>query len=323
MGVTQPGGPWSVFGESVRGAAHARKDLPNQDSLGWWFPRAAGKQGPPLIVAVADGHGSPKCFRSATGAAFATDRAREVARKFLKSYQFLPDAKMGEALAERLSFELERAWKVRVRRDLEDNPLRPDELDLLEQTAGAEARRQVLANPYLAYGATLLLALVTDRGLALLQLGDGDILAVTENGVTRRPLPKDPRLMANETTSLCGPNAWRDFRTVWLPQASEQPAPALLLLSTDGYANSFQSDKAFVQVGADLLGLLRSEGSAGVCRSLRSWLEESSQLGSGDDITLAALYRCDAIQPGHECVTDPCAASVDLEVADSEGKFDD
>lgn len=308
MSQPQLNGPasWSIFGETVCGAAHARKSQPNQDALDW-FPRAPGRTGPPLVCAVADGHGSPKCFRSALGAVFATSRAKEVARRFLKNYPSLPDALMKVALAERLADELVQAWRARVERDLEEHPLLPDELDFLEQTAGTEARRQVLTNPYLAYGATLLLALLTERGLALLQLGDGDMLLVGVDGSAWRPLPKDPRLMANETTSLCTPSVWRDFRTLWLPLVAEQPAPALLLLSTDGYANSFHSDGGFLQAGAELLGLMRSAGPRSICRGLGNWLNEASRLGSGDDITLAVLYRCDAIQPGQECGVVPCA----------------
>jgi serine/threonine protein phosphatase PrpC len=295
---------WAGFGESIRGAAHQRNGLPNQDR--WeMFPSTPGKLGPPLVCAVADGHGSPKSFRSEKGAAFATTRARKVVQQFLKTHTDLADpANLQYALKDdHLPRDLVLAWQKAVDDDLLQFPLRDAELDHLEQAEGTGARRQVLANPYLAYGATLLVTLITRQGLVFLQLGDGDILLVAEDGATRRPLAADPRLMANETTSLCMRAAWHDFRTGWLPQT--EPVPALILLSTDGYSNSFQDDKAFLQVGADLLGLLRSEGAPKIHHNLRGWLEESSQSGSGDDITLAVLYRCGAIQRPGACVAEP------------------
>jgi hypothetical protein len=285
---------WAGFGQSIRGAAHRRKGLSNQDHLRL-FPRASSQMGPPLVCAVADGHGSPRSFRSAKGADFATRCARDTLWRFQKESSGLPEnADLLKALVNDLPRDLVLAWRKAVEQDLERYPLSDDELTRLEEAAGAGAYRQVQDNPYLIYGATLLVVLVTTHGLAFLQLGDGDILLVAENGATHRPLPRDARLMGNETTSLCGHEAWRDFRTGWLPFT--QPAPALVLLSTDGYCNSFHDDAAFLQVGADLLGLLRSEGAGSVCRSLGGWLEESSQEGSGDDITLAVLYRCAAIQ---------------------------
>ena len=56
---------WCVSGESVRGASHAHKDLPIRTrSTG----KATSKTGLPLVLAISDGHGSEKYFRSDQGA---------------------------------------------------------------------------------------------------------------------------------------------------------------------------------------------------------------------------------------------------------------
>ena len=59
----------------------------------------------------------------------------------------------------------------------------------------------------------------------------------------------------------------------------------LVLLATDGYANSFREDRGFLKVGTDLLGMLRSDGLDHVKANLGDWLRETSEGGSGDDIT--------------------------------------
>ncbi|MDQ3699739.1 MAG: protein phosphatase 2C domain-containing protein, partial [Chloroflexota bacterium] len=71
---------WRVVGTSVRGASHRRHGLPNQDALRWWPESGLG---PPLVLAVADGHGSAKCFRSDVGSRLAVAAAVEVGAALL------------------------------------------------------------------------------------------------------------------------------------------------------------------------------------------------------------------------------------------------
>ena len=138
----------------------------------------------------------------------------------------------------------------------------------------------------MAYGATLLAAAATDKVLLYLQLGDGEILSVSATGTTTRPLPPDDRLIANQTTSLCQPEAWRDFRSSWVTNGA---IPTLVLLSTDGYANSFRSDDDFLKIGQDYLEIIREQGISSLAEELPAILTEATQQGSGDDITLAIL----------------------------------
>ena len=128
-----------------------------------------------------------------------------------------------------------------------------------------EARAAVEADPLLAYGATLLVAAATDSMVLYLQLGDGEILCVSPDGKTARPLHADDRLAGNQTTSLCQPEAWKEFRASW---TLAPDLPALVLLSTDGYVNSFRSDEDFLQIGHDYLELLREEGISSVAEDL-------------------------------------------------------
>ena len=65
--------------------------------------------------------------------------------------------------------------------------------------------------------------------------------------------------------------------------------PSLVLLSTDGYANSFRSDEDFLKIGQDYLEIIRQQGIASLAEELPAILTEATQQGSGDDITLAIL----------------------------------
>jgi hypothetical protein len=282
---------WRVLGHSVRGASHLRAGLPNQDALLWWSP--AG-QGPPIAIVVSDGHGSEKSFRSEIGSQLAVETALELLRELLAALPRSPSLSAVKRTAEeRLPQEIVRGWQAAVDAHLTSKPITDEELASVAEKRGERARREVLDNPRLAYGATVLATLVTESFLLFVQLGDGDILVVLDSGDVVRPIPRDARLIANETTSLCTARAWREVQLRF--QASVGGLPALILLSTDGYANSFVNEAAFLKVGSDLLQILREDGADAVEENLATWLEEASVAGSGDDISLGILYRGDVV----------------------------
>ncbi len=266
--------PWRVIGESVRGSIHVSRNLPNQDAIGWW--QSDIPTGIPLILAVADGHGSPKSFRSQQGAAFAIEAAIHILQRFIDTVP--PDPALAKRLAEdRLPREIVRHWRDKVTSDIAQNPF----TDAEQRAVGSP---EATASGLLAYGATLLSVLVAETFIIYLQIGDGDILVVTEDGDIVRPFPRDERLLGNETTSLCMLDAWNEmqigFRTIW------DRFPALILLCTDGYGNSFVDEANFLIIGRDLWEIVQNEGLPAVEENLLRWLIQTSTNGSGDDITL-------------------------------------
>jgi serine/threonine protein phosphatase PrpC len=304
---------WWVIGRSVRGASHARTGLPNQDAIGWIQVQGEGQR---LIVAVSDGHGSAKYFRSHIGSRLAIKTALALGQEFLDGQPDLKNLSAVKRTAEeRLPQEMARRWTEAVKSHIEANPLADEELAELERTDGATAREDIAANPLRAYGATIVIAIVEESFILFLQLGDGDILLVTDSGEVERPLPNDARLFANETTSLVSQNSWPDFRFGF--QALVGDPPALILLSTDGYANSFVNEEAFLKIGKDLLEILSSEGIEAVDQSLEGWLTEASSAGSGDDTTLAIICRADALSNAPDASPDKAVAeAVEAPVSD-------
>lgn len=284
---------WKVLGRSVRGAAHVRNDLPNQDAIGW-FPETG--TGPPLLLAVSDGHGGARYFRSDVGARLAVQTVVTVVDEFLRNSQGVENLSIAKRWAEeRLPHEIVRHWKEAVADHLTANPIEASEWERLEMAESASRRRQVALDPVIAYGATLLSVLVTEFYILHIQLGDGDIVTVDDSEeATRPPVPRDERLIGNETTSLCTREAWRDFRLFF--QVLSGSLPAMVLVSTDGFSNSFRDEAAFLSVGADLLHGIRSEGLEAWRQATEGWLMEVSEEGSGDDISLGILCRIDALE---------------------------
>jgi hypothetical protein len=273
---------WDVMGASVRGANHIRTKQPNQDAIAWYTPAHREDN---LILAVSDGHGAPRYLRSHKGAKIAVKLALEILQEFAADQEAAAElATLPDHADGRLPRTLVRSWQSAVRHDLAAHPFTP-----AEQLLWDEQQHKHEADPMRAYGATLLAALITPRYLLLLQLGDGDILIVDSAGrVGRPPMPHDPRLIANQTTSLCGPTAWQDMRAYFQPFTARPPA--LVMLATDGYSNSFADEHGFSAAASDILDAIRSLGSHQTRVQLPGWLRATSKAGSGDDISVGLAY---------------------------------
>jgi serine/threonine protein phosphatase PrpC len=292
--VDHPVSPqWLCAGKSVRGAAHERSGLPNQDAIAW-YPDS--KMGTPLILAVSDGHGSAKSFRSDFGSHFAVTTAIEVIQEFLLTDSSgdinTSNIKNMEDLVKRLlPIKLTERWKDTVHKHHQKCQFNDLEKETLLSKEGKKGVSSIKANPSLAYGATLLVVVVTDSFILYLQLGDGDILRVDEGGEVTKPLAKNPDLIGNETTSLCMDNAWNKFQIELELQNTHRQVPALILLSTDGYANSYASDEEFFKIGEDYLTEINRSGIESIEEQLAEFLSKISSGGSGDDITLGIVSR--------------------------------
>ena len=278
---------WGAIGTSVRGDIHARENLPNKDHISW---QQDGKTGIPLVLAVADGHGDEQHFRSDVGARLAVQAALHVIQLFCATTD---DTTIQESIKD-LPCTIVAKWKEYVEAHWLQNGLTEEETTWLTESKNAAIQQAVNTNHTLPYDTTLLAALVAETFILYLQLGDGDILTVLETGKVVRPLPVDKRLLANQTTSLCSVTATQEFRSSFQKRSDEQPA--LILLSTDGYANSFRDEAGFLQVGTDILSMMRIDGVDAVATRMRGWLKKATQAGSGDDITLGILCRMSAVE---------------------------
>ncbi len=291
MAEQQSPSEWRVMGETVPGASHLRAGVPNQDAI---LQMRESSRTLPLVVSISDGHGSNKCFRSDRGSRFAVKKAAQLVGEFLDELRGLTDLAGVESRAkDYLPREFVKRWREAVEADLKARPFSKEELEAVEKKDGARARKLVEDNPLLAYGATSLTIAVEESFVLYLQLGDGEILNVSPAGQVVRALPEDDRLFANETTSLCTVDAEKNFR--FRLQQFDNERPALILLSTDGYVNSFSESAGFLKVGSDLLEMLRADGFDSINASLKGWLEEATRSGSGDDCTLALICRMDAL----------------------------
>lgn len=269
---------WEAFGASVRGTAHVRDGLPNQDAVACH----AGDGGAWAVVAVADGHGHSTAVRADVGARLAVQVAVESARSCWEELEAGSDQCAGAAIADRLPAALVSSWRAGVERDLATTPLGASDL---ERSGHAET---LGSEPTLAYGTTLIVAMAVAGSIVACEIGDGDLIGVTGDGGLLHPLPTDSRLVGTRTTSLASRTALDDFRSGHVDL--ENVSLEVLVAATDGYVTSFTADDGFPIAARDLWKLLHEMGPDPVHNALGGWLESTSSDGSGDDATLAILF---------------------------------
>lgn len=255
-----------TFGNSVRGASHIRADLPCQDyHIVIQTPDYS-------ILAVADGHGSLNCPFSDEGAELATKIFADLI------YQYHEKNNL-EYLATFLNRdgkifipkEIERSWKTQV---LNRHQLR--ERNFTDEDA-----------IYKQYGTTLLGLFISKNFVYAFQLGDGDIICVTDDEIS--PLLQSEYLLGVETFSLSSKDAWKHADCSFF-QRTQNNSPHLYMLATDGFSNSHASQKDFYQTCSEYYKLFSEDKSTYVQKNLEQWLNETNEQGCGDDITVVFAF---------------------------------
>ena len=285
------------FAHTVVGFSHKKRGTVCQDAS----RVHAAPDGTWHIAAVSDGHGDPTCPRSDKGSRMAVDAACETLAAFAGGVD-IPDV-TGRTLREDLRVSARRAtairrltdsliftWRNMLMADFGENPLTDEEIALVGPEAAARyAHGEGVEH---LYGATLICALWLDGLLILLHQGDGVCRVLHPDGTMDAPVPDDPRCYANVTTSLCDPDVAEGIRHA-VVLLDETPVCACVLAS-DGVENSFMS-----AVLAD--GFMKSMLVEAACgnndhdATMDDTLAELSETGSGDDMSLAALFDAAAV----------------------------
>jgi hypothetical protein len=267
---------WHVVTGTARGRSHISRGVPNEDAVAHRRIPAIGG----TVVAVADGHGHDRHFRSATGSALAVQVACEVADDLAtEPGRFRRRPAPVERVQENLPSAVLGRWRAGVARHLRAHPFTEQE------QAGLDVDGD---GPEVPYGSTLLVAVITASWLVCAQIGDGDMVAVKRDGGYSSPVPGDAALDGLRTTSLCQPTALDSFR-VGARDLMAKPLAALLL-ATDGYGNSQAADPWQPDWARDMAELAADRDPEWFAKQVPGWAELcASGEGSGDDTTIALL----------------------------------
>ena len=276
-------GCWQTIVESNIGHSHIQKNIPNQDAV-CFFPNKDNSRF--YVIALADGHGAAECIRSDTGSKLAVKIATKIGSSYVKNSIKMKNLMNQEKKLNTLIKSIVMQWKKAATIHLKRNPLDLNEQKLLDKI-DLKKKDKIKNNNLVYYGSTLLMALVRDNNLVLLQIGDGDICLVNSDNSVSMAFSHPKEFIANETHSLC----MKRSETLFQSNSFFTDCLNLIILSSDGYSNSFSTRDDFLQVGNDIHEMILKHCVASLKVHLPDWLNETSKMGSGDDITVAILYK--------------------------------
>ena len=262
-------------------------------------------------VAVADGHGSPDCFRSEHGARIAVEAAFRQVKRYCREEAFDTDqpALLSRVGIDNLKFDILRDWEQSVREHWDrylDIHSCPGEDEIRFQAVSEKYRQRYLSDDpavvdkylYTAYGTTLLLAVSIGTQILLLQIGDGTCVLLQRDGTFSVPLPPDRDNYLNVTVSLCDEDAMHHYRYAVIPcDPASQTEPAAVFLSTDGVDDCFpvyQNENYLYKLYSLIIESILDRGFQATVEDIKQDLLQSmTERGSRDDISLACLISQD------------------------------
>lgn len=270
---------YNGFSHSVKGASHEKTGLVCQDS-------SAVKLGDSYAIAVvADGHGSKKHFRSHFGSQFAVDAAIETIDRF---YQVrdeleanLPDNH--QRIIRNIEKQIIATWNSKIEQHLAEFPVTDEE----KSKFTAEEFEAIPTESY--YGTTLVAAVAGADYTFGLQIGDGSLVAIFEDGKAVMPMAYNESAPANVTASMCNSNAAGMFSSFYYPNRQL----IALYSSTDGLYTSFGSEYDFLDYHSIITSQLTNLESFEPV--ILQNLKKRSCGGTQDDTSLSCIFHAQAL----------------------------
>ncbi len=237
------------------------------------------------IAVVADGHGSKKHFRSDIGSKAAVHAVCDTIDNLCSNMQLFESAfiKNPSDTIKKIQKKVILCWNDIVNNYHAAVPVKPEETVRLTEEEYNELKLESI------YGSTLIAVFMTTHFCFGIQLGDGSMVLVNNDGSTEMPIEDDESCPANLTASLCNSNAMEMFNSFYRIGNN----PIAMLVSTDGLYTSFGSKKSFEEynhiIVSQLDNMERSENM------IENNLKKRTHHGSQDDISLALVFDTDTL----------------------------
>jgi len=253
---TEDTGP--AGGSVVQGLFHLKNGMPCQDAL---FISSDLPGDPSVAMAVADGHGDKRHDLSHFGSSLAVHAAIDEMAEFNIWISSMEGDPSFWSNFPRIST---RRWRRYVRENSEFSSTDTD---------------------YTRYGTTLITALITPVMIYSARIGDGNAVVVYKDGTTENIFRQSEFENGNVTNSLSSDDA--SLR--WETKVFQRDECAFIALFTDGLSDSFENvdEQELLIFVKSLYERIIEYGPEKISDLIPVWLCEFSDMGSGDDISLA------------------------------------
>lgn len=280
-----------IYNLSVKGDSHYQTGLPCQDSSSTEILDLGA------IMAISDGHGSKTYVRSDVGSALACQIAVALTKDFIKkNYDYMkslgnvsysPDSgDRQDRVFKELFADIYNLWYEKINEDARINKFSPEEKQKLGEAG--------LRNIKIAYGCTLIVAVVTPDFIFSYQIGDGRLFQISKDNGWTQPVPWDKRCEDNTTTSMCDDSPIGEFR---YSVSSNTTGIFGIFGCSDGiedcYGGShdkdFESDKLRIEYSSVIRGFLNRSDDLSFKELCSDILYRQSKYFSHDDMSIAFL----------------------------------
>lgn len=292
---------YRTFDEYQKGFSHVEKGTECEDCADSY----ADPEGRFFICVVCDGHSDNNCFRSAKGAKYGCEAAKNVLTRFFELYYEEEGEKiaLSEDVELRLKKGIKQYWDEKVLDDIENKPITEAEKRLLSDRVRAVYESgHGLQN---IYGATFLAVGISEDLCIALHIGDGIMMFVDKDGTYYEPLEADAKSEMGSPASLCDTDLFSRksaFRCKFVREI-----PLAVVASSDGIGDcmdqlqfmeffhslikEFKSRELEIAEAVDLSDLQKEYLEQCVCYYTKK--------GNGveDDCSLAGIYNLDSPIP--------------------------
>jgi serine/threonine protein phosphatase PrpC len=270
---------WDVIGEGVIGYSHKVSKTSCQDFISY------EKLDNGVVIALADGHGSPSCIHSEIGSKLAVETAVDILKNI---YYKVYDGKNRDE--KRQNRRLEHIEKI-----LKSDKFKKNIEDMWKKKVEDHHKTiypVVYKTNYIKYGTTLLATLATENFIVYMKIGDGDIFTYskTESEIYERIIEKDKGIYNLIVNSMCLESAYK-YMDIEFNNFYNKKPPCAVFLCTDGYSNSFESDEEIFKSLKNHYEIIKVGKKENIQRTLNLELEIMSKLKSKDDISFGIVYN--------------------------------
>lgn len=281
------------FSHSVKGASHEKTGLVCQDSSAYKVCDDYA------ICVVADGHGSKKHFRSNLGSQFAVEATISTIDRFYEDKKSFEESfpKNYKKIIKSIQKQIISDWNKLVEEHIKNNPVTEEEKSKFTEEEFAAIP------PESYYGTTLIVGVAGKNFTFGVQIGDGTLVALFDDGKAVMPMEYNEAAPANVTASMCNSNAAGMFSAFY----RDKQKLIAMFTSTDGLYTSFGSEFDFLDYHTIITSQLNDvENFKNI---IVNNLTKRAHFGTEDDISLSCIYDSELLAENTELIASEVAAN--------------
>lgn len=270
------------FNLSVQGASHIKKNKECQDASDSFFDEKMA------VAIVCDGHGGDDYIRSAVGSKLAVAVAKKNIVNFLNTITKELFFMNPERNVKNLEASIINGWNEAIYMHFRQTPFTEAELSGVSEKARKKYTQYGRIES--AYGTTLIAVAMTNEFWFGIHIGDGKCVAVNPEGKFVQPIPWDPKCFLNATTSICDSDALERFRHFY-----SEKLPVAVFVGSDGIDDCFSNNEQLHNLYKTILYSFGTSEFEEAKDGLKDYLPRLSAKGSGDDVSIAAMFDFDLV----------------------------